>query len=146
MENKIETVGELIDYLECFDRGTKILDDLNPCWWSPRKPYNNEDCPDEDIVAESVIDAMCVATDLQLIDENKDALGEFQEYGHYNIQRNEKGEYGDNEYIVRDNDLIGEKTIVIISTGNVKLDNILANAVWGKIRRFMENEPNVTLD
>ena len=62
MEDKIETVGELIDYLECFDRGTKILDDINPCWWSPRSVDENE--------PESIIDAMCVATDIQLIDEN----------------------------------------------------------------------------
>lgn len=146
MSEKIETVGELIEYLECFDRNTKILDNLNPCWWSPRKPYTREECPDEDIRMDSVIDAMCVATDLQLIDENEDALGEFQEYEHYNIQRNKKGEYGDNEYTIRDNDLIGEKTIVYISTGNSKLDNILANTVWGKIKRFMEKEPYVTLD
>ena len=147
MENKIETVGELIDYLECFDKGTKILDDINPCWWSPRKPYTPEECPDEDIRMDSIIDAMCVATDLQLIDENKeDPLGDFQEYEHYNIQRNEEGMFGDNEYIIHDNNLIVEKTIVYISTHNRKLDNILANTVWGKIKRFMEKEPYVTLD
>lgn len=145
MEDKIETVGELIDYLECFDRNTKILDNINPCWWSPRKPINPEECPDEDLVAESTIDAMCVATDLQLIDENKDSL-KFAEHEHYNIHLNEDGEYGDSEYIIRDMNLIGEKTIVKIQSPNQKLNNILANAVWGKIQRFMEKEPYVTLD
>ena len=146
MEDKIETVGELIDYLECFDRNTKILDNINPCWWSPRKPYNHEDCPDEDIVAESVIDAMCVATDLQLIDENKETGKlEYCEHEHYQIVER-PSEYGGTEYIVRDSDLVGERMIVCINSPNPKLNNILANVVWGKIQRFMENEPNVTLD
>lgn len=146
-EEKIETVGELIDYLECFDRGTKILDDLNPCWWSPRKPYTEDECPDEDIRMDSVCDAMCVATDLQLIDDNtNEGPLEFQEHEHYQIIREEKGEYGGEEYYIRDMDLIGEKSIVHIYTNNSKLNNILANTVWGKIKRFMEKEPYVTLD
>lgn len=138
-EEKIETVGELIDYLECFDRNTKILDDLNPCWWSPRST-----CEDE---PESIIDAMCVATDLQLIDDDK-TVGrlEFDEHEHYNILLTEESEYGDTEYIVRDMDLIGDKTIVKINSPNRKLNNILAHTVWGKIQRFMEKEPYVTLD
>ena len=83
MEDKIETVGELIDYLECFDRGTKILDDINPCWWSPRSVDENE--------PESIIDAMCVATDLQLIDENKETGKlEYSEHEHYQININKK--------------------------------------------------------
>lgn len=145
MDNEINTVGELIDYLECFSRSTKILDDINPCWWSPRKTYTQEECPDEDIVIDSIIDAMCVATELQLIDENNDSL-EFAEHEHYNIHLTENGEYGDPEYIIRDMDLIGEKTIVRINSPNIKLNNILANAVWGKIKKFMEKEPYVTLD
>ena len=139
MEDKIETVGALIDYLECFDRGTKILDDINPCWWSPRSVDENE--------PESIIDAMCVATDLQLIDDDKEVGRlEFSEHEHYNISFTEKGEYGTSEYIVRDMDLIGEKTIVKIDSPNGKLNNILAHTVWGKIKRFMEKEPYVTLD
>lgn len=138
-EEKIETVGELIDYLECFDRNTKILDDLNPCWWSPRSICEFE--PD------SIIDAMCVATDLQLIDDNhEDGSLDYREYEHYNIFLTEDGEYNCTEYNVRDMDLIGEKTIVRINSPNRKLNNILANAVWGKIQRFMEKEPYVTLD
>ena len=43
-------------------------------------------------------------------------------------------------------DCVGEKTIVRINSPNKKLNNILANAVWGKIERFMEKEPYVTLD
>ncbi|MBQ6099015.1 MAG: hypothetical protein IJI80_04340 [Methanobrevibacter sp.] len=138
MEDKIETVGELIDYLECFDRGTKILDDINPCWWSPRSVDENE--------PESIIDAMCVATDLQLIDENKETGKlEYSEHEHYQIVER-PSEYGGTEYIVRDNDLVGERMIVCINSPNPKLNNILANAVWGKIQRFMEKEPYVTLD
>lgn len=139
MEDKIETVGELIDYLECFDRNTKILDNINPCWWSPRSVDENE--------PESIIDAMCVATDLQLIDENNnpDQLM-FGKYDHYNISFKEEGEYGSSEYTVKDMDCVGEKTIVKIQSPNQKLNNILANAVWGKIQRFMEKEPYVTLD
>lgn len=145
MTDNITNVEELIDYLECFDRKTKILDDINPCWWSPRKTYTPEECPDEDIRMESIWDAMCVATELQLIDENNDSL-EFAEHEHYNIHLNEDGEYGCSEYIIRDMDLVGEKTIVRINSPNPKLNNILANAVWGKIKRFMEKEPYVTLD
>ena len=138
MEDKIETVGELIDYLECFDRNTKILDNINPCWWSPRSVDENE--------PESIIDAMCVATDLQLIDENKETGKlEYSEHEHYQIVKR-PSEYGGTEYIVRDSDLVGERMIVCINSPNPKLNNILANAVWGKIQRFMENEPNVTLD
>ena len=113
--------------------------DINPCWWNPRSVDENE--------PESIIDAMCVATDLQLIDENNntDQLL-FGKYDHYNIHLDEDGEYGSPEYVIRDMDLIGEKTIVIINSTNPKLNNILANAVWGKIQRFMEKEPYVTLD
>ena len=140
MHEKIDTVGKLIDYLECFDRGTKILDNINPCWWSPRKPYTSEDCPDEDIVADSIIDAMCVATDLQLIDENNhEEPLKLQRHEHYQITGNGEG------YCIRDLNLV-KKSIVQIHTHNPKLDNILANTVWGKIKRFMENEPYVTLD